>query len=574
MTALRCRIICYGLALVVASATASCAPPTRSLRVLHTTDVHGYYGERPDGVGGARRLAALIDRERAAGRAILLVDSGDMWSGTLLSDRSEGELGVALYNLLGYDAAALGNHEFDFGPVGPTREGGAEPLGALLERLAEARFPVLAANLVDRQTGELPAWPNLHASTMVDRGGFRVGLIGVITQGTPAITFPHVGALLRFDDPAQAAAREARELRDAGADLVYVLAHIGGKCRMLGDERDLSPCQDDSELFRMVRALPPGLVDAVFGGHTHSMVRHRIGGVAMLQAGRYGEHVARLDVRQERGEQGRTMLADPIRLTGEAEGRLARVVGSLLAPAENEAAYIRSEALGARIIRPMVRDRWESSTLGTWLCDVLLAARPDREICLLNSGGLRRDLDRGELTYGALYDVMPFGNMVAELDVPGAVLRDLIRLGTTGAHGVPQVSGLQIQYDRSKDGCPTVDRDGDGDLDPDDRDRLVYVRTADGAELDPERTYRVVTNSFLARGGDGFRGALADLAPERVRVLTGALPVRDVIAAWLRDNRPTVNSPHQPVMTERRVTAVGEASDAPCPGAASTDHEH
>ncbi len=565
------------LAVAVAAAllAAGCTSPARSLRVLHTTDVHGYFGERPGGVGGARRLAARIERERAAGHDLLLVDSGDMWSGTLLSDRSEGTLGVALYNLLGYDAVALGNHEFDFGPVGPTREGGAEPLGALLERLAEARFPVLAANLVDRQTGELPAWPNLHASTIVERGGFRIGLIGVITQATPSITFPHVGVLLRFDDPAEAATREARRLRDAGAELVYVLAHVGGACRTLGDERDLSTCRDDSELFRMVRGLPPGLVDAVFGGHTHSMVRHRIGGIAMLQAGRYGEHVAQLDVRQEKGQATRTMLSDPIKLTGPAEGRLVRVVGSLLEPAENEAAFIRSEKLGARIIRPMPRDRDESSSLGTWLCDVLLAARPDREICMLNSGGLRRDLERGDLTYGALYDVMPFGNMVAELDVPGAVLRELVRLGTTGAHGVSQVGGLKVQYDRGQDWCPTIDRDGDGALDPDDRDRLVYVRTADGAELDPERTYKVVTNSFLARGGDGFRSALRDVAPERVRVLTGELPVRDVIAAWLRENRPNVNSPHQPAMPERRLTAVGEpATHTRCETSGPAAHEH
>ena len=572
MRALPHRIAALVVTLCVAWGASGCASPARALRVLHTTDVHGYYGERPGGVGGARRLASRVERERAS-VAVLLVDSGDMWSGTLLSDRTEGALGVALYNTLGYDAVALGNHEFDYGPVGPSREGGADPLGALKARLAEVRFPVLAANLIDRATGERPAWPNLHAGVIVERGGFRVGLVGVITPTTPSITFPHVGELLIFEDPVAAAVREATRLREQeGADLVYLLAHLGGRCAELGDERDLSSCEEASELFRLARALPPGVIDAIFGGHTHKQVRHRIDGLALLQGGSYGELVSQLDVRQPQGVPSRTRMSRPQPLTGEPRGRLARTVERLLRPAVLETVALRSEELGARLVRPLVRDRWQGSPLGAFLCDALLAARPDREICLLNSGGLRRDLGEGELTYGELYDVMPFGNEVAELDLTGAELREVLRLGTTGAHGVLQVGGLELAYDRSRDVCPTIDRDGDGDVDRDDRDRLAWVQTADRAELDPTRTYRIVTNSFLARGGDGLRSVLQRVPAERIRVKTDALPVRDEIAAWLRQRRPIVNSPDLPVLTTPRVRALGEAPSAECPGLAPSGH--
>ena len=194
-----------------------CAQTPRTLRVLQTSDVHGYYGapegEGPHaGTGGLRQLASLIEEERAARDAVLLVDSGDMWSGTQLSDRNEGALGVLAFNALGYAAAALGNHEFDYGPVGPRREGGRDPFGSLKKRLAEASFPILAANLLDRSTKALPQWTNLRSSVVVEAGGFKIGIVGVITEDTPAITFPHVGDQLIFTDATEAVIREARLL--------------------------------------------------------------------------------------------------------------------------------------------------------------------------------------------------------------------------------------------------------------------------------------------------------------------------------------------------------------------------
>ena len=169
------------------------APTVKRLRIVGTTDIHGYYSlpAKKKRAGGLARLGAYLDAQRADGRSVLLVDSGDMWSGTLLSDRSQGALGVAAFNALGYAAAALGNHEFDYGPKARTA---TDPFVTLKKRIAEARFPILAANLVDRRTGKPPAWPGFAASVVVKRGGFRVGIIGAITPETPTITFPFVGS--------------------------------------------------------------------------------------------------------------------------------------------------------------------------------------------------------------------------------------------------------------------------------------------------------------------------------------------------------------------------------------------
>ncbi|MCB9786195.1 MAG: bifunctional metallophosphatase/5'-nucleotidase [Deltaproteobacteria bacterium] len=551
----------------LALAFGACATPARELVVLQTTDLHGFYTATDDSgaLGGMRRLAHVVDEERASGHDVLLVDSGDMWSGTLLSDSSEGELGVQLFNALGYDAAALGNHEFDYGPVGTAREGGTDPFGALEARLAETDFPVLAANLIDRVTGRPPAWPHLQPSMMVQRGGFRIGLVGVITEDTPGITFPDVGQRLQFTDAAAAVAREALALRQQGAELVMVLAHLGGACQRFDAPDDVTSCEQDSAAFRMARVLPKGLVDVILAGHTHRQIAHRVAGIVVAQSGRYGQAISRLHITRDPEQRPHVEVAPPIPLDGPQTGATAARVDALLAPAEAQVAELRAEVLGSRILEPLGRDRYQSDALGSFVCDVLLHEVPTSEVCLVNSGGLRNDLPAGMVTYGQLYDALPFGNAVATMELPGSVLLELLRVGTAGGHGVMQVAGLQVTYDLSRDPCPTVDRDGDGDIDVDDRDRLVRVTLADGTPIDPERTYRIVTNSFIARGGDSLRPILMHVHPDRIVVPADGLSDRDTVARYLRRVRPRLNGADAPVLTGPRVQAVGQAREVECP---------
>lgn len=554
------------LALTI-TALAACSAPTRHLQVIHTTDVHGYYSTPVEQTasGGLERLATLVESARARG-PVLLVDSGDMWSGTQLSDRTEGALGIAAYNLLGYDAVALGNHEFDYGPLGARREGGSDPFGALKARLSEAHFPMLAANIVFKDGGGSPPWPGLAGRVMVERGGFQVGLIGVVTEDTPSITFPHVGDGLRFDTAGDVVAREAAALRAEGAELVFVLAHIGGRCDDLSNPDDLSSCVDQSPVFQMVRGLSPGLVDAVFAGHTHRNIAHRVSGTVVLQGGRYGRAVSMLNVSRQGDEEPILSFGPPETLDGPTgPSALGDRVAALLAPFEEELDAIRRERLGARLVRPLSRSAEEGGRLGAFFCDVLMAEIPGHDLCIMNSGGLRKSLPEGDVTYGALYDVLPFGNRPATLELSGRVLRQILQVATSGAHGLPQVSGIRAVIDLGQDPCPTKDRSGDGIVGRSDRDRLVSVTTADGSPIDPDRTYRVLTNSFLARGGDHWRSLLEHVHPDRKRVLTDQLPNRDVIAAWMRRVAPILNSPDNPLVPDVRVILKGVPSDVACP---------
>lgn len=544
-----------------------CSTPSRSLRVLQVTDVHGHYSAAPRGqpAQGLRALATLIEAERRRG-PVLLVDSGDLWSGTMLSDRSEGRVGVLAYNMLGFDAVAMGNHEFDYGPIGARRVGDDQPFGALRARLQQARFPMLVANVVDRKTGQLPAWPNLRPSVVIERGGFRIGLVGAVTPVTPEITFPYVGQRLRFDDPAAALAKESQRLRvQEKVDLVFAVVHLGGKCDPVGVRDDEVGCDPQGEVNALVRRLPPGSIDAIFGGHTHTRLARRIHGIPVLQAGRHASHVAVLDVVQKDPQKNPSLTMEvprpvPTRLRGE----LAKQMDTLLAPLEAELNVIRGELLGARLVRGLARNRDESSPMGAFVCGTLLRLHPEREICMVNSGGLRADLPAGDVTYGDLYDVMPFGNALAYLDVPGAVLLEIARRGTAGDHGALQTVGMTIVYDRSRDTCPNVDRDGDGKIGMGDRDRIVTVEVK-GRPVEPERVYRLVSNSFIASGGDGMAAILARLPEGSVKILYEQLPVREQVVAHLRRVRPVLNSPDLPMMPRRNVTAIGTEPSARCP---------
>src|SRR5687767_15502066 len=160
-----------------------------TLSIVGTNDLHG--GVLPaEGRGGLAWLGGYVNNLRAVrardGGAVLLIDAGDMWQGKLESNLDEGATVVAAYNALGYTAAAVGNHEFDFGPVGPAPTPATptdDPRGALKARAAEAAFPMLAANLIDTSTGAPVDWTNVKPAVLVEAADVKVGIIGVMAAG-------------------------------------------------------------------------------------------------------------------------------------------------------------------------------------------------------------------------------------------------------------------------------------------------------------------------------------------------------------------------------------------------------
>ncbi|MEM9694318.1 MAG: metallophosphoesterase, partial [Myxococcota bacterium] len=258
----------------VAAPAPSASPPALVLTVVGTNDLHGHIEALPN-------LGGYLDILRDQG-PVLLVDGGDLFQGTLVSNLGEGAAVIAGYNALGYAAAAVGNHEFDFGPQGAKVVPAGpddDPRGALLARAAEADFPLLVANL-RRRSGKAVRFP---PATMVEVDSISVGIVGVTTIEALETTIAANVTDLEVEPLAAAIDRHARDLRRRGAQVVVVVAHAGAACRAFDAPDDRSSC-DDGEIFQVAEALEPGLVDVIVGGHTHQAVAHRVGRTAIVES--------------------------------------------------------------------------------------------------------------------------------------------------------------------------------------------------------------------------------------------------------------------------------------------------
>ncbi|HYX92635.1 MAG TPA: metallophosphoesterase, partial [Myxococcaceae bacterium] len=287
------------------------APPDAAIRitVVATNDLHGRVtasaAPLPNGgetrQGGLSTFAGYLEILRAENPGgVLLVDAGDLFQGTLASNLTEGEVVIEAYNHLGYAAAALGNHEFDYGPLGPASVASSpqdDPFGALKARLKQARFPILAVNVYDARSGARPEWLPNDGTAIVELKGMKIGLIGLITPTTPNTTHPVNVSTLSFGSLVPEAVAAARRLREKGADLVIGIAHAGGKCSRFDDPTDLSSCDTEfGEIFELLRELPPGLVDAMVAGHTHAELAHSVNGIPVVETPGLGRSFATLDL--------------------------------------------------------------------------------------------------------------------------------------------------------------------------------------------------------------------------------------------------------------------------------------
>ncbi len=487
---------------------ASAPRDTIQLRILAINDLHGQLDPRvwpwSEGrpVGGLAMLKTLMDSLTAECNCpVLKVDAGDEFQGTLGSNITFGRPVVDAFNRIGIQAAAVGNHDLDWG------------VDTLQRRIAESRYPWLAVNIVDSLTGRRPDW--LKGWTMLTAGSRKVAVIGYAHPATPAMTFRAAVAGLRFlggPAPIRDAIAEARAER---ADFVVLVAHFGGDCR--------EACT--GELFGLLDSLGAGAVDAVIGGHTHWSVRGATSsGIPVLQAGSSGRAVARVDlVRTVVGAREvrtglDTVWADRIRPDRGVEEMLARY-----RPAVDSLAHRRM----AEIAIPLNR-RGTDHALGRLIADAYRnALRTD--LALVNNGGIRRDLPAGVLDYGTAYELMPFGNRLVKVTLPGSAIRTLLEGiladGSPDAH----LSGGVVRWD------PAAARGR----------RVKEVRLLDGRKLEDRRQYTLAVPDFLAQGAEQY--ALLTSYPQDA---TGLLDL-DGFLAYLRRLPQPIQPPGDPRFVTR-----------------------
>lgn len=503
-TAVSCGLLLLGACTASKGANGPPAPSRAvTLSIVSTNDVHGQLERLPFAAGFVKNLRRI--REKDGG--VLLVDAGDAFQGTIESNLNEGAAVIKAFGSMGYAALALGNHEFDFGPEGaasiPTGPAD-DPQGALKRRIAEAPFPVLSANLVTNE-GHPPAWKNLFASTEVVVAGVHVGIIGLLTLDAPDVIKRPAFAGLRVTPLAAAATREATALRAHGATVVVVVAHAGGECQHTGNPRDISSCDDNSEIFRLARDVPPGLVDAIFGGHRNSTVAHFVANVPVVHTTSSLAAFSRVDLVLD-GAKGRVTEArilDPHAVCtddleagchpGNYEGAPVipdETTRAAIGPALAKARILRERPLRARVESVFPVERTREMALGNLFADLMREGAPGAEAAFGNAGSVRDSLPAGSLTFGRLLHVMPFDNQLARLHLTGSEFRALVASNLKqGEHGLISISGIGV--DATCHGS-TLE---------------VTLTHPDGARVRDDEQLTVATNDFMALGGDGLLAA-------------------------------------------------------------------
>ncbi len=493
------------------------------LSVVGTNDLHGHVEQLPILGGYLHNLRESLN-EGHRGELVLL-DGGDLFQGTIESNASEGEAVVAAYNLLGYDASAIGNHEFDFGPVGEARPWRKtdDPRGALKARALQAKFPFLSANLVDTVTGKQVGWPHLPGSVILDRRGLSIGVIGLSTVDTPTTTMESNFIGLRIAPLAETVITEAKSLRARGAKLIFVVAHAGGDCKNVEDPNDLSSCHPDEEIFKLARALPIGTVDLIVGGHTHAGVAHEVFGIPIIESYDHARAFGRVDFTIEQLADGGRAVAHhifpPKRMCNldspcDYQGHPVKkdsTVETLMAPYIKQAEARRAAPLGVKVVGRVARSYKEESPLGNLIADLMRAARPGADVAIMNGGGLRAELPAGPLTYGEMYEIYPFDNAFATLKVPARAFAAWLARNLTMDAGIISLSGL-----RASAGCEGG------------QPHVTLTRES-GKRVGDDEILKVLSSDFLATGAEG----LSQQAGAPYRVEKDSL-VRETLVDFLK----------------------------------------
>jgi 2',3'-cyclic-nucleotide 2'-phosphodiesterase (5'-nucleotidase family) len=365
---------------------------------------------------------------------------------------------------MGYAASALGNHEFDWG------------LDTLRARMRQAKFGFFGAN-VRYKDGRDVEW--IRNDTIVVRGRTKIGIIGVSTVSTPTTTRASNVVTLRFDDPAPIVDSIGTALRNRGANFIVVIAHAGAFCSSNG----ATECGGEIiDLARKIRTH----VDAIVSGHTHSLVNTVVNGIPIVQARSSGRAIDVLDL-PIGGASGlatrhevREVAADTIKPFPAVDSIVKRAVARVASLVDRHIATI-----------PVTLSRTGSQyPLGNLIADAHRWAGKG-DVGITNNGGIRTELRAGDATYGSLFEVQPFGNLLYSLTMTGAQLRGLVEQMLSKDRVNDHVSGLTIRYDPAKPAGS----------------RLVSATMADGTPLSDARTYNVIMNDFLATGGEGYNAA-------------------------------------------------------------------
>jgi len=482
----------FGLA-VFASTAILPTPMNEALKtvsVIYTNDIHGAItpskdDTNPGGLkGGVAYVGSAIKelKDKAKGNYVLM-DGGDWGQGSYESKLTKGKTMIDVMNNLGYDAGEIGNHEFDWGRA------------ALKDMIDEAAFPVLGGNVLEE--GKLIE--GIKPYTMKEVNGLKIGIIGLISPETPGSVDPKNITGLKFASAKETVEKYIPELKEQGADMIFVLSHEG----------DVA----DEKLASSVTG-----IDLIVGGHSHTLMEDakQVNNTLIVQAGTQGEKVGSINLAIDPQTKKIVSFKNTLIPVTDKNFKPDPEIEKIIAPVVNEAKEKMSEVVGKSEVN-LTHDRKKvfETVMGNVVTDSMREST-GAEVAMQNSGGIRDQIMAGEITMGDLYRVMPFDKFIVSMDLTGKQIKDLMENSAGRKKGNMQVSGITM------------------DIEPKEAKwhRVSNIKIG-GVPLDMNKFYRVTTDDFLAGGANGY-----STFTEGKNVTYGGTPAIDELKAYINKHSP------------------------------------
>ena len=458
--------------------------------IVTFNDFHGSLAESKSDVGAAK-LVGEIKRVKEENPNTVVVTGGDIYQGSAMSNLLKGEPVTAMLKEMGLEFSAVGNHEFDWG------------YEHIPDWAKAGEFDFLASNIYEKETGEPVEWAKPYG--VVEREGKKVGFIGLATPETAYKTKPDNVAHLEFKDPVEATKTWVNYLEnEEKVDAVVVLSH-------LGSEQNRETGEITGEIVEVAEV--PG-VDAIISAHSHQKVEGKVNGVPVIQAYKNGRNLGYVNLKfDDKNELVVTTKLDDISKRKDTLP-VDKNMEDILAKFEADLAPIMNEKVAdLSVDLPHDRDTGVSP-MGATVAETMRRI-VDADIAITNGGGVRAPLMAGTITVGDMYTILPFDNTLVTMEMKGSDIIKVLEHGIEPDNfGWGQHAGIKLWY------TPGAERG----------EKITSVRLADGTKLENDKYYTVVTNDFMAVGGDSYDFSAAK------NVVDTNLVIRDEMANYWKEN--------------------------------------
>ncbi|MCT4585767.1 MAG: 5'-nucleotidase C-terminal domain-containing protein [Peptostreptococcaceae bacterium] len=499
----------------------------KEIDFISINDFHGNVKEDAREKGknmGMSKVINAVKTYKQENPNTIPVSAGDSYQGTAMSNLTYGAPVSKMYNEIGIIASAIGNHEFDWGTK--WMDGWAK----------DGNFEFLASNIVDAKTLKPVKFANPYK--VIEQDGIKIGLIGLTTPQTAFQTLPEYVKDYKFTDVKEAATKWAKYLKSGEAkegkmDLVIALTHIGSYQNY--ETGEVSGEVVDRGLCEIAE------LDAIISAHTHQSVAGFVNKKPIVQGYKYGRALGKLTILFDENNEVLGMIpkvdtlykrkseliadANGDKIYKEFDEKLKPILSEIVGSTKEELSHERHSDKGTTLLGNLVSE--------------IIREKADVQIGLMNEGGLRTSIAKGDITIGNLYEVLPFDNTLVSMDITGEQLKKVIENGINNPQiGWVEVAGLKVNYDLSKEFG----------------NRVIDMYLLDGSKIEMDKTYSVCTNDFMASGGDKYD------FKDATNFNDTKMTIRDVVKDYIKEMKIIDYKFEQPLNNVAKETEVKEAA--------------